>query len=154
MYNLKISSNKNPKIWNEFIFVDPERCSPDPDPTFQVVPDPGGQTKCGSRRFRILVRLCRHKSLIFTCKHPLYVGNKSQKISTYVQKSFWKARNQVYSLILVNFLGSPDPDPGEPNHTDPDPQHCFRLTCCERKPPTTGWKRDSLVSRGSSSRCM
>jgi hypothetical protein len=79
----------------------------------------------------ILVRLFHHKKLDFDLKNILKVANMSKhttvpmKVQKAFQKAFQKAGNQVYLLILVNFLApgsGPDPnsqygpDQGEPNH--------------------------------------
>ncbi len=78
-------------------------------------------------RIRILVELCRHKKFNFYMEKIFYVGNTGMSLikdaySMYRRNKglFWKARNQLYLLILVNFLapgsGSAfqltDPDPG------------------------------------------
>jgi hypothetical protein len=52
----------------------------------------------------------RHKKLDFDMKKIYNVGNMSQNIPTSAQKPFWKAGNEVYLLILVNFhVLHPDP---------------------------------------------
>jgi hypothetical protein len=87
--------------------------NPDPDPAFYLNadpdPDPGCETnadpcECASR-FLILVGLCCHKKLDFDMKNTVYLL-MPKNIPAYVpvQKPFWIAENQVYLLILVNFL--------------------------------------------------
>ncbi len=65
----------------------------------------------------------------------LKLSNRSKNIPTKVQKPFWKAGNQVYSIILVNFhvpwseSGSASPIRirirDSHINTGPDPKSCF-----------------------------
>ncbi len=57
-------------------------------------------------RIRTLVRHLSHKKLKFCMKNILKVGNRSKNIPTKVQKSFWKAKNQVNLLVFVYFHAS------------------------------------------------
>ncbi len=63
------------------------------------------------------------QKLNFTWKYPLYVGNKkSQNITTWVQKPFWKAGVSGLFVNLGQFLCSLDPDPGKTNQCN-NPLH-------------------------------
>jgi hypothetical protein len=74
--------------------------------------------QCGSMRIRILVRLQSKIKLIFTWKIYVKQAVRSKIIPTNIQKSFRKAGNQIYLLILsISMLLDPHPDPypGQPN---------------------------------------
>ncbi len=87
----------------------------DPDPAFYPSADqdmePGSQTNADLDPGRLF----HHKKLDFDLKNILKVANMSKHttVPMKVQKAFHKAGNQVYLLILVNFLApgsGPDPN--------------------------------------------
>jgi len=108
---------------------------------FNADPDPGSQTNADptldpGHTFKYRVT----KSWFFTWKinFPEEPGNRSKIICTKIQKPSWKARNQIYLLIFVNFH---TPGSGSRKskwmqiHADPDPrpypdlQHWLWLGC-------------------------
>jgi hypothetical protein len=74
-------------------------------------------------RIRILVRLYSHKKLAFYMKNILEVGNEKKKHTNEGTKAFISKFLSISCSWILICIPSPDLDPGQKNHADPDPQH-------------------------------